>query len=47
MTSGDAKKLIKGKVCGMQAETIEDRLLQKVSLPDKLAKGRKSEKVLR
>ncbi len=43
--------LIKGKVCGVQVETIEDPLMQKVrwldKLVDELAKGRPMEKVLR
>ena len=44
-------ELIKGKVCGVQVETIEDPLMQKVrwldKLVDELAKGRPMEKVLR
>ncbi len=44
-------ELIKGKVCGVQVETIEDPLMQKVrwldKLADELAKGRPMEKVLR
>ena len=44
-------ELIKGKVCGVQVETIEDPLMQKVrwldKLVDELAKGRPLEKVLR
>jgi hypothetical protein len=43
--------LIKGKVCGVQVETIEDPVMQKVrwldKLVDELAKGRPLEKVLR
>lgn len=43
--------LITGKVCGVQVETIEDPLMQKVrwldKLVDELAKGRPMEKVLR
>ena len=43
--------LIKGKVCGVQVETIEDPMMQKVrwldKLVDELAKGRPLEKVLR
>jgi len=44
-------ELIKGKVCGVQVETIEDPLMQKVrwldKLVDELAKGRPLDKVLR
>ena len=44
-------ELIKGKVCGVQVETIEDPMMQKVrwldKLVDELAKGRPLEKVLR
>lgn len=44
-------ELIKGKVCGVQVETIEDPLMQKNrwldKLADELAKGRPMEKVLR
>jgi len=44
-------ELIKGKICGVQAETIEDPLMQRVCRLDKLAdepaKGRPLEKVLR
>ena len=44
-------ELIKGKVCGVQVETIEDPLMQKVrwrdKLVDELAKGRPMEKILR
>ena len=44
-------ELIKGKVCGVQVETIEDPMMQKVrwldKLVDELAKGRPMEKVLR
>ena len=43
--------LIKGKVCGVQVETIEDPLMQKVrwldKLVDELAQGKPMEKVLR
>lgn len=43
--------LIKGKVCGVQVESIEDPMMQKVrwldKLVDELAKGRPLEKVLR
>ena len=44
-------ELIKGKVCGVQVEMIEDPLMQKVrwldKLVDELAKGRPLKKVLR
>ncbi len=44
-------ELIKGKVCGVQVESIEDHMMQKVrwldKLVDELAKGRPLEKVLR
>ncbi len=44
-------ELIKGKICGVQVETIEDPLMQKVrwldKLVDELAKGWPMEKVLR
>ncbi len=43
--------MIKGKVCGVAVESIEDPLMQKVrwldKLVDELAKGRPLEKVLR
>ena len=43
--------LIKGKICGVAVETIEDPLMQKVrwldKLVDELAKGKPLEKVLR
>ena len=43
--------LIKGKVCGVQVEAIEDPMMQKIrwldKLVDELAKGRPLEKVLR
>ena len=43
--------LIKGKVCGVDVEAIEDPLMQKIrwldKLVDELAKGRPLEKVLR
>lgn len=43
--------LIKGVVCGIHVETIEDPLMQKIryldKLIDELAKGKKMEKVLR
>ena len=43
--------LIKGLVCGIRVEDIEDPLMQKISYMDKLidelAKGKKMEKILR
>ena len=43
--------LIKGVVCGIRVEEIEDPLMQKIryldKLVDELAKGRKMEKILR
>ena len=43
--------LIKGKICGVDVETIEDPLMQKIrwldKLVDELAKGKPMEKVLR
>lgn len=43
--------LIKGKVCGISVESIEDPLMQKIryldKLVDELAKGKPMEKILR
>jgi hypothetical protein len=43
--------LIKGVVCGIRVEEIEDQLMQKIryldKLVDELAKGKKMEKILR
>ena len=43
--------LIKGKICGVDVETIEDPLMQKIrwldKLADELAKGKPMEKILR
>ena len=43
--------LIKGKICGVSVETIEDPLMRKIrqldKLIDELAKGRPMEKILR
>lgn len=43
--------LIKGKICGIDVETIEDPLMQKIrwldKLVDELAKGKAMEKILR
>ena len=44
-------KLIKGVVCGVRVEEVEDPLMQKIrwldKLIDELAKGKKMEKILR
>ena len=44
-------ELIKGKVCGVQVETIEDPIMQKIrwldKLVDELSKGKPLDKVLR
>ena len=44
-------ELIKGKVCGIAVESIEDPLMKKIrqldKLVDELAKGRPMEKILR
>lgn len=44
-------KLIKGIVCGVRVEELEDPLMQKIryldKLIDELAKGKKMEKILR
>ena len=44
-------ELIKGKVCGVQVETVEDPLMKKIrqldKLVDELAKGKPMEKILR
>lgn len=46
-----ARKQIKGAVCGVKVETIEDPLMQEIryldKLVDELAKGKSMEKVLR
>jgi hypothetical protein len=46
-----AASLIKGVVCGVRVEEIEDPLMQKIryldKLIDELAKGKKMEKILR
>jgi hypothetical protein len=46
-----AASLIKGVVCGIRVEEIEDPLMQKIryldKLIDELAKGKKMEKILR
>jgi hypothetical protein len=43
--------LIKGLICGIRVEDIEDPLMQKIrymdKLVDELAKGKKLEKILR
>ena len=44
-------ELIKGKICGVQVETIDDPLMKKIrqldKLVDELAKGKTMEKILR
>lgn len=44
-------ELIKGVICGIRVENIEDPLMQKIryldKLVDELAKGKKMEKILR
>ena len=44
-------ELIKGKVCGVQVENIEDPIMQKIrwldKLVDELSKGKPLDKVLR
>lgn len=46
-----SRSLIKGKVCGVQVEAIEDPVMREVryldKLVDELAKGRPMEKILR
>lgn len=46
-----ARKLIKGSVCGIKLETIEEPLMQDIryldKLVDELAKGKTMEKILR
>ena len=46
-----ARKQIKGSVCGVKVETIEDPLMQEIryldKLVDELAKGKPMEKILR
>ncbi|MCI9082140.1 MAG: DUF2200 domain-containing protein [Lachnospiraceae bacterium] len=45
------RKLIKGKVCGIKVEEIEDTLMQEIryldKLVDELAKGKPMDKILR
>ena len=45
------RKLIKGSICGMKVELIEDPLMQEIryldKLVDELAKGKAMEKILR
>ncbi len=47
----DARKLIKGVVCGIRVETIEEPLMQEIryldKLIDELARGKAMEKILR
>ena len=46
-----SRKLIKGSICGVKVELIEDPLMQEIryldKLVDELAKGKQMEKVLR
>ena len=46
-----ARKQIKGSVCGVKVETIEDPLMQEIryldKLVDELAKGKPMEKIIR
>ena len=46
-----ARNLIKGKICGVQIEEIEEDTMREIryldKLVDELAKGRKMEKILR
>ena len=46
-----ARKQIKGSVCGMRVETIEDHLMQEIryldKLGDDLARGKPMEKIMR
>lgn len=39
--------LIKGVVCGVRVEDVDDPLMQKIRYLDKLAKGKAMEKILR
>lgn len=45
------RKLIKGKICGISVETIEEPLMQEIryldKLIDELAKGKSMDKILR
>lgn len=47
----DKRRLIKGSVCGVKVESIEDPLMQEIryldKLVDELAKGKTMEKILR
>ena len=47
----DNRRLIKGSVCGVKVETIDDPLMQEIryldKLVDELAKGKAMEKILR
>lgn len=47
----DKRKLIKGKICGISVEDIEEPLMQEIryldKLVDELAKGKAMEKILR
>ena len=50
-TLNPARKQIKGSVCGVKVETIEDPLMQEIryldKLVDELAKGKPMEKIMR
>lgn len=50
-TMNPARKQIKGSVCGVKVETIEDLLMQEIryldKLVDELAKGKPMEKIMR
>ena len=47
----ECRRLIKGSVCGVKVEAIEDPLMQEIryldKLVDELAKGKSMEKILR
>lgn len=47
----EKRRLIKGSICGVRVETIEDPLIQEIryldKLVDELAKGKPMEKILR
>ena len=47
----EARKLIKGVICGVRVEEIEEPLMQEIryldKLIDELAKGKAMEKILR
>lgn len=41
------RELITGVICGVRVEEIEDPLMREIRYLDKLAKGKKMEKILR